>query len=148
MQDVAKRAALALGLSILAAPTAWAAGWVSVAKSDRVEVFVDTGSLSRNGDVTSAITKENYVEAQPAAKKGKTYLSARNDYRIDCAQRKLAYRANKVFAGADLSGEIVQKATSSDKNLKWMEAPEGTVFGELLDYACKNAPVAAPAPAK
>jgi hypothetical protein len=149
MRKVVSTAAIAVALSMLAGvPAAWAADWVSVAKSDRVEVFVKTSKLSRTGDIASARTKENYVEAQPSTKKGKTYLSARNDYRIDCAQRKVAYSENRAFAGADLTGEVVQKASATDKNLQWMDAPEGTVFGELLDYVCKNAPVVAAAPAK
>jgi hypothetical protein len=146
MRNLVNKAACALALSLLAgAPAAGASEWVSVAKSDRVEVFVRSNKLSRTGDIASARTKENFVEPQPSAKKGKTYLSARNEYRIDCAQRKVAYRELKAFEGADLSGPLVQKATATDKNLQWMDAPESTVFGELLDYACKNAPIAAPA---
>jgi hypothetical protein len=149
MRNVLKQAALALSLSMLAGvPAAWASEWVSVAKSDRVEVFVRINKLSRTGDIVTARTKENFVEAQPAAKKGKTYLSARNDYRIDCAQRKVAYAEIKAYEGPDLSGAVVQKATATDKNLQWMDAPESTVFGELLDYACKNAPIPVPSPAK
>ena len=44
-----------------------------------------------------------------------------------------------------LQGDVVQKTQIGEKNLKWMDAPERTVFGELLDYACKNAPMGAPA---
>jgi len=39
----------------------------------------------------------------------------------------------------------VQKTKISEKNLKWMDAPSGTVFGEILDYACKNVPTGVPA---
>jgi hypothetical protein len=146
MRTVAKMTALTLAMTLLGgAPAARAGEWVSVARSDRVEVFVKDNTLSRTGDIASARTKENFVEPQPSAKKGKTYLSARNEYRIDCARRKVAYRELKAFEGADLSGPVVQKATATDKNLQWMDAAESTVFGELLDYVCKNAPIAAPA---
>jgi hypothetical protein len=46
----------------------------------------------------------------------------------------------RTYAGSDLQGEPVQKATSSDKNLQWLDAEDGTVFGELLDYVCGRSP--------
>lgn len=134
-------AALTCGTSQIAV----AADWVSVAKSDRTEVFVNTVSLGQVGEWVSVRTKQNFTEPQPALKKGKSYLSARNEYRIDCAQRRLAYREIRAYEQAELQGKEVQKTKVGEKNLKWMEAPENTVFGELLDYACENAPAAAPA---
>ena len=121
--------------------------WVSVAAGDRTEMFVRPSSLKWEGSWLGARTKQNFTEPQASAKQGKTYLSARNDYRIDCPQRRLAYREIEAFAERDLQGDIVQKTQIGEKNLKWMDAPERTVFGELLDYACKNAPLGAPATA-
>ena len=115
--------------------------WVSVAKSDRTEVFARPASLHRDGDWLSLRTRQNFVEPQPAAKKGKSFLSARNEYRFDCAQRRLAYREIEAFAEPDLQGVVVQKTKIGEKNLKWMDAAEGTVFGVLLDYACGHAPI-------
>ena len=128
------------------APTANAAGeWVSVAKSDRTEVFANPASLAISpASWVIVATRQNFVEPQPAAKKGKTFLSARNEYRVDCAARRLAYREIDAYAERDLQGERVQKTKISEKNLKWMDAPTGTVFGEVLDYACKNAPATPP----
>jgi hypothetical protein len=128
-----------------AADVAWAADWVSVAKSDRTEVFVNTLSLGHVGEWISVRTKQNFTEPQPALKKGKSYLSARNEYRVDCAQRRLAYREIRAFEQPELQGAEVQKTKVGEKNLKWMDAPENTVFGELLDYACEHAPAAPPA---
>lgn len=125
-----------------------AADWQSIAKSDRTEVFVNPKSLGVSPANWIVVrTKQNFVEPQPSAKKNKSYLSARNEYRVDCAQRRLAYRELEAFSELDLQGVSVQKTKISEKNLKWMDAATGTVFGEILDYACKNAPVAtAPAP--
>jgi len=149
MRNAGNRIAMILAVSTLAiAPAAWAEEWVSVAKSDRVEMFVSKSSLSRAGNLVKVQTKENFAAEQPSAKKGKTYLSASNDYRIDCTARRVAYSANRAYSGSDLSGEVVQKASHSDKNLEWMDAPAGTVFGELLDYACKYAAPTAAAPPK
>ncbi|MGL6222844.1 MAG: surface-adhesin E family protein [Steroidobacteraceae bacterium] len=129
-----------------AAPAYAAAEWVSVAKTDRTEVFANPASLGVSPKSSWLIvrTRQNFAEPQPSAKKNKTFLSARNEYRVDCAQRRLAYSEMHAFADLDLQGVEVQKTRISEKNLKWMDAPSSTVFGAILDYACKNAPAAAP----
>ena len=84
--------------------------------------------------------KQNQLAPVESAKKGKTYQSTRTDYRLDCAQRKLAMMETRAFAGPDLQGDVVQKASRSEKNLIWIDAPRASVFGEILDYGCKHAP--------
>ena len=114
--------------------------WQSVAKTDHQEAFVNGSSIAVVGDWLEARVKQNFALPQPAAKKGKTYLSSRTTYRFDCAQRRMAMKEVRTYAGSDLQGEPVQKATSSDKNLQWLDAPDSTVFGELLDYVCSQSP--------
>jgi len=139
-------AAGACALVLVAPPAAGqdtvAAQWQSVAKTDTQEVFVKTGSIVAIGAQLEARVKQNYVQAQPAAKAGKSYLSSRTTYRFDCAQRRMAMKDVRAFVGSDLQGGEVQKATSSDKNLIWLDAAPKTVFGELLDYVCKATPAA------
>ena len=126
-----------------------AADWVSIAKSDRTEVFANPATLGVSPASWVIVrTKQNFVEPQPSAKKGKSYLSARNEYRIDCTQRRLAYREMETYSQLDLQGDPVQKTKIGEKNLKWMDAPSGTVFGEIVDYACKNVPAGLPAPTR
>ena len=132
---------LALVLVFTGAPGAHAQDeWVSIARSDRTELFVKPSTLAWAGDWISVRSKQNFVEPQPSARKRRTFLSARNEYRIACAHRKIAYREMRAFAEPDLQGTVVQKSRTSDKNLVWMNADEGTVFGELLEFACDNAP--------
>lgn len=132
-------------LFMLSTPCA-AAEWVSVAKTERTEVFVEDASIARSGTLVSVLTRQNFVEPQPAARKGKTYLSARSEYRVDCTARRLAYREIRAYAQPDLQGDVVQKTRIGEKNLKWMDAPKSTVFGELLDYSCQRAPAVAQSP--
>ena len=140
--------ALALTLTVSACatapqttPQAAAVGqWQSVAKTDLQEAFIDPSTLAIVDGYVEAGTKLNFAQAQPSAKKDKSYLSARNTYRFDCAQRRVAMKEIRAYEGPDLQGAQVQKATSSSRNLQWLDAPERTVFGELLDYACRNAP--------
>jgi hypothetical protein len=120
--------------------TASASEWYSVALSDNEEAFVKTSSIKPVGTMLQARVKENYLAPRESTKKGKTYQSVRTDYRIDCAQRKVAMMESKFFAGTDLQGEEIQKASRNEKNLIWMDAPRATVFGEILDYTCKHAP--------
>jgi hypothetical protein len=114
--------------------------WYSVALSDNEEAFVKTSSIKPVGTMLQARVKENYLAPRESTKKGKTYQSVRTDYRIDCTQRKVAMMESKFFAGTDLQGEEIQKASRNEKNLIWMDAPRATVFGEILDYSCKHAP--------
>jgi hypothetical protein len=134
--------ALALAVTACAtAPQTAAIGqWQSVAKTDLQEAFIDPSTLAIVGGYVEAGTKLNFAQAQPSAKKDKSYRSARNTYRFDCAQRRVAMKEIRAYEEPDLQGAQVQKATSSDKNLQWLDAPERTVFGELLDYACRNVP--------
>jgi len=132
--------AIALALAspgALAQETAAADKWQSVAKTDNQEAFVNGSSIAVVGEQLEARVKQNFALPQPSAKKGKTYLSSRTTYRFDCAQRRIAMKEVRTYAGSDLQGEPVQKATASDKNLQWLDAAEQTVFGELLDYVCK-----------
>lgn len=110
--------------------------WQEVAVSDNKQVYVNPATVKTAGGMVDARFKENFVQPQPSTKKGKSYLSAKNDYRFDCAQRKLAYRKIEAYEAADFGGKVVQKARFGDKNLTWMDAPEGTVFGEMLAWAC------------
>jgi surface-adhesin protein E len=118
--------------------------WVSVAKADAQEAFVDPASLMIAGNMVEVRAKQNFINPQPAAKKDRTYLSSQSTYRVDCAARKVAYKDIQAYAAADLQGDVVQKATFYEKNLQWMDAPKSTVFGGLLDYACKHAPASMP----
>lgn len=115
-----------------------AVDWQSVATTDNQQAFIDVASLTQVAGFVEARTKQNFTQPQPSTKKNETYLSALNTYRFDCAQRKVAMKRLEAYAGADLQGPVVQKATSTDKNLRWLDAPESTVFGELLDFACKR----------
>jgi hypothetical protein len=116
--------------------------WQSVARTDNQEAFVNAPSIVVVGGQLEAKVKQNFAQPQPAAKQGKSYLSSRTTYRFDCAQRRMAMKDVRAFVGSDLQGGEVQKATSSDKNLIWLDAAPKTVFGELLDYVCKATPAA------
>jgi hypothetical protein len=144
MRNVSSAVAVVLAV-VLSSGTALAqdAGtsekWQSVAKTDNVEAFVNTSSIATAGGQLEARVKQNYAAPQPAAKKGKSYLSSRSTFRFDCAQRRIGMKELRFYTSADLQGEVVGKATASDKNMQWQPAEERTVFGEMLDYVCRTA---------
>jgi hypothetical protein len=141
-------AVLALGWGLATAEqpaTAGAEKWYSVATSDSEEAFVNTQSMQTVGATIQVKVKENFTAPKPAAKAGKTYLSTRTLYRVDCASRKIAMAKNEAFSGTDLQGEVVQKASRNDRNLIWMDAPAASVFFEIVTYTCRHAQQAAPA---
>ena len=116
--------------------------WYSVALSDNEEAFVNTNTVKAVGSQMQVRVKENYLAPRESAKKDKTYQSARTEYRVDCANRKVAMLETRAYSGSDLQGEVVQKGSRNEKNLIWMDAPRATVFGEILDYTCKQKPAA------
>ena len=136
----ASLALLAPVAAVLAQSEAAADKWYKVAISGNEVAFVNTGTIQRVGTHVQVRVKQNYLAPVESAKKGKTYQSARTDYRLDCEQRKLAMMETRAFASPDLQGDVVQKASRSEKNLIWMDAPRASVFGEILDYGCKHAP--------
>jgi hypothetical protein len=133
-------ALLAPAATVLAQSETDADKWYKVAISGNEIAFVNEGSIQRVGTHVQVRVKQNYLAPVDSAKKGKTYQSARTDYRLDCEQRKLAMMETRAFASPDLQGDVVQKASRSEKNLIWMDAPRASVFGEILDYGCKHAP--------
>jgi hypothetical protein len=136
----ASLALLAPAAALLAQSETAADKWFKVAISGNEVAFVNAGTIQRVGTHVQVRVKQNYVAPVESAKKGKTYQSARTDYRLDCEQRKLAMMETRAFASPDLQGDVVQKASRSEKNLIWMDAPRASVFGEILDYGCKHAP--------
>lgn len=125
------------GAAVIAQDAAAQDKWQPVAKTDSQAAFVNTSSIVVAGPHLEARVKQNFVDPQPSARKGKSFLSSRTTYRFDCAGRRMAMKEVRTYAGSDLQGDAVQKATSTDKNLQWLDAAEQTVFGELLDYVCK-----------
>lgn len=144
LQRRAARGILVLAC-IAAAPLAMA-DWEQVAESsDGTLTLAKPESVVAVGSWVGLKVKRNFAAPQPSAKKGKTFLSTRIDYRVDCAARRIAEREVEVFEGADLQGVRVQKYSKSDRNLIWQDALPDTVPGEIVEFACKNPPAPAPA---
>ncbi len=122
------------------APAAGADKWYSVATSDSEVAFVNTNSIKQVGTTVEVKVKENFTAPRPAAKAGKSFLSMRTLYRVDCASRKIAMSKNEAFSGSDLQGDVVQKASRNDRNLIWMDAPPASVFFEIVTYTCRHPP--------
>ena len=114
--------------------------WQPVAKTDAQEAFVNRQSITAVGGMFEAKAKQDFTQPQPSAKKDKTFLSSRTTFRVDCTQRRIAIKEIRAYAGNDLQGDQVQKMTSGDKYLQWMDAPADTVYGKILDYVCLTGP--------
>lgn len=137
----------AMAVLVLAGPAAVAQDtvsttdkWQPVAKTDSQEAFVNVASIKDVAGMPEARVKENFAGPQPSGKKDKTYQSRRSTYRFDCSQRRIGMKEVRVYPGTDLQGDVVQKFTSSDKNMQWNDAPKDTVFGNILDFVCGRSP--------
>ena len=100
----ASLALLAPAATVLAQSEAAADKWYKVAISGNEIAFVNTDSIQRVGNHVQVRVKQNYVAPVESAKKGKTYQSARTDYRLDCEQRKLAMMETRAFASPTCRG--------------------------------------------
>ena len=136
----ASLALLAPVAAVLAQSEAAADKWYKIAISGNEIAFVNDEFHPAGRQPRAGSRQAELPCPVESAKKGKTYQSTRTDYRLDCAQRKLAMMETRAFASPDLQGDVVQKASRSEKNLIWMDAPRASVFGEILDYGCKHAP--------
>ncbi|MDR2215938.1 MAG: hypothetical protein LBE59_08875 [Nevskiaceae bacterium] len=111
--------------------------WQLAAESATQTAFVDVGSLQAADNGLRAVAKINFSQPQPWAKSA--YLSARNTYLMDCASRRLADRENLIFEGPDFAGKRLSRASRSGNNLIWRDVAAGTVEGEILNFACRQA---------
>jgi hypothetical protein len=113
--------------------------WVSIAKADTQEAFIDESSVRtvEAGWVEAAV-KINYAEAIPFGRK-KSYQSVRNVYLADCSTNRIADRANAIYPQLDLGGKAVSKASRKEKNLIWRDTVPASIDGEILKSACKRA---------
>jgi hypothetical protein len=114
--------------------------WHSVVKTETQEAFVNASSIVVVGPQIEARVRQNFVQPQPSTKKDKTFLSSRTTFRFDCPQRRLAMKEVRTYAGSDMQGDAVSKATSKDKYLQWADAAPDTVYGKVLDYVCLSGP--------
>ena len=87
-----------------ASPVTQAADWVSIAKSDRTEVFANPATLGVSPASWVIVrTKQNFVEPQPSAKKGDIVVAIVDGQftlkRLDIDRGEFFLRAeNKAYA--------------------------------------------------
>jgi hypothetical protein len=118
------------------APVAPAGNWQKAAEADSQVAFVDIDSITQVDAGWRAVSKINFNSPQPWG--SSTFQSARNTYIIDCGARRLADRENLIFAGPDLSGKQLSRASRNANNLIWRDAAAGTVDGQILTFACNH----------
>lgn len=111
--------------------------WQLVAETDTQKAFVDFASIAAGGAYLDANVKFEYASPQPWQGE-KTYSSVASLVRADCAGQRMADRETKAYAAPGLQGDVVRKASRSEKNLIWYAATRPTVVGEVLAAICKK----------
>jgi hypothetical protein len=119
-----------------ATPATPPGNWQKAAEADSQTAFVDIDSITQVDNGWRAVSKINFNTPQPW--RSGTFQSARNTYIIDCGARRLADRENLIFAGPDLSGKQLSRASRNANNLIWRDAAAGTVDGQILTFACNH----------
>jgi hypothetical protein len=120
-----------------AAPAAPPPGnWQKAAEANSQVAFVDIDSITQVDTGWRAVAKINHNAPQPWG--NSTFQSARNTYIVDCGASRLADRENLIFAGPDLSGKQLSRASRNANNLIWRDVAAGTVEGQILLFACNH----------
>ena len=105
--DKMKMALMALPCLLLAGNAA-AADWVKVVDSKTSRIYVDTGSISRIGDIASAWYKRDFSHPIMTEKHQK-YRSSRVFNYYNCADRQVAHAQWVTYAGANATGGIISE---------------------------------------
>jgi hypothetical protein len=138
-------ASLLAGLCV-ALPVA-AAEWVLVAEDGTVQVFTDKSGLAREGRYLRAWFRWDYSSPQTTME-GKYFLSFKALKHFDCALRQSSVRQVVLYTEGKGQGVVVDSAIfpPDDVNAHMQAVVAQTVAEAELDYVCKNAPGAKPAP--
>jgi hypothetical protein len=110
--------------------------WRSVAQTDTQQAYVDPASRRDRDGYVEAVVRYEYAQPQPYGRR--TFQSARNVYRFDCAGGRIADRENVVYAEPELQGRKVGDATRSTKNLVWRAVAPRSIDGVVLDHVCRK----------
>ena len=125
---------LAFACLCLTAQAVVAADWVSIGMTDDVVFGIDRATLEHDGHVRRVWSMLDYRHPQKNSQ-GKTYMSSRMLFDIDCQQKLARSRSLAIYSGAHLGGEAL---TSEGVIAEWQAvAPASPVF-TIMRYVCEK----------
>jgi hypothetical protein len=118
-----------LGLAAAPAPK-----WVAIESLPEGVIYIDPGSIRRQGNIAEMWVLIDYAQPQPD-RTGKPIRSDKLHYRYNCAARQESITTSTAHAGAMATGAIVD--TNTDAPAYVAVAP-GTPGDKMLQRACGN----------
>lgn len=122
----------ALVAAFAAAPAAFPADWVKVGGSSKLDLYVDRGSITRDGPRVQALLRTEWKEPQQAARM--TYRSSLARDEFDCAEGKSRTLELTLFPESNLGGEAVR--TGVAPSARWRYAGPATMAENTLKAVC------------
>ncbi len=126
------RLAVAAMLLALIAPMAAHAEWQKVTTTDSGIIYVDDGTIKRNGPIRSFWSLLDYKTPQKA-QRGAYYVSTRTHMEMDCRKEIVHILQFSMHSGPMLTGEIVD---SQGVLREWQTIPPDTPLVNLFKFVC------------
>ena len=126
------RVALAALLLALIAPIAAHAEWQKVTTTDSGIIYVDDGTIKRNGPIRSFWSLLDYRTPQKA-QRGAYFVSTRTHMEMDCRKEMVHILQFSMHSGPMLTGEIVD---SQGVMREWQTIPPDTPLVNLFKFVC------------
>ena len=125
-------AAFAAMLVALMAPLTAQAEWQKVTTTDSGIIYVDDGTIKRNGPIRSFWSLLDYRTPQKA-QRGAYFVSTRTHMEMDCRKEMVHILQFSMHSGPMLTGEIVD---SQGVMREWQTIPPDTPLVSLFKFGC------------
>jgi hypothetical protein len=126
------RVAIASMLVALIAPMAAHAEWQKITTTDSGIIYVDDGTIKRNGPIRSFWSLLDYRMPQKA-QRGAYFVSTRTHMEMDCRKEMVHILQFSMHSGPMLTGEIVD---SQGVMREWQTIPPDTPLVSLFKFVC------------
>ena len=125
---------IALGIMLLAllAFQPAHAEWQKVTTTDSGIIYVDDGTIKRNGPIRSFWSLLDYRTPQKA-QRGAFFVSTRTHMEMDCRKEMVHILQFSMHSGPMLTGEIVD---SQGVMREWQTIPPDTPLVSLFKFVC------------
>jgi hypothetical protein len=124
--------ALAASLLVLLAPLSAQAEWKKVTTTDSGIIYVDDGTIKRNGPIRSFWSLLDYRTPQKA-QRGAFFVSTRTHMEMDCRKEMVHILQFSMHSGPMLTGEIID---SQGVMREWQTIPPDTPLVALYKFIC------------
>lgn len=125
---------VALGIVLLALLTSQPAHaeWQKITTTDSGIIYIDDGTIKRNGPIRSFWSLLDYRTPQKA-QRGAYFVSTRTHMEMDCRKEMVHILQFSMHSGPMLTGEIVD---SQGVMREWQTIPPDTPLVSLLKFVC------------